>query len=305
MKSLVVVNPKSSNGRTGKAWQEIASRIREAVGPFDHVFTTGPGHATLLARDAVAKGYEMVVSVGGDGTHSETANGFFDNGSAINPQAIMGIVTSGTGGDFRRTFDMEAGPLAAISHLAGENTRTIDVGRYTCMGHDGALKSACFVNILSFGIAGLVDHVVNHSSKALGGKASFFIGTLRATAKFRAQTVTLKLDDGPARDATIHNMAVANGRFFGGGMMVAPQSDPSDGQFDVVGFEGMSTLKFLGLAGAIYKGTHLPRPGVTFSHCRKLEASSNDTVLLDVDGEQPGLLPLTVELIPGALKVKV
>lgn len=304
-KSMVIVNPRSNNGRTGKMWGYISKRLHETLGRFDHAFTTGPGHATRLAAEALSKGYEMIVSVGGDGTHSETASGFFDGRKPINPDGVLAIVTSGTGGDFRRTFGFPAGPDGAMKHLAGRKTVPLDAGTYTCTAYDGSCRTGYFVNILSFGIAGLVDHLVNNSSKALGGKISFIIGTLRATAMFRAQTVNISLDGGPPRTTTIHNMAVANGRFFGGGMMVAPKADPSDGLFDIVGFEGMDTLRFLGLARSIYKGRHLSRPGVTFSRATKVQVTSLEPVLIDADGEQPGMLPLSVEILPNALRLKV
>ena len=304
-KTMVIVNPNSSNGATGKAWPRIEAALTEQLGTFEHHFTQAPREATQRTREALAQGFEMVVSVGGDGTHNEISNGFFDGTSAISPEAVLGVVTSGTGGDFRKTFGVDKGPLAAIKHLGGDETRRIDVGRMTYLSHDGATSLAYFVNILSFGIGGLVDHMVNRSTKVLGGKASFFIGTVKALAKYKQQTVRVSLDDGPQMEWHIHNVAVANGKFFGGGMMVAPDAEPDDGLFDIVSFVDMSTLNFMGLGSSIYKGKHLAHPKVTHHRVHKLHAVSDDRVLLDMDGEQPGTLPITIENLAKSLRLKI
>ncbi len=304
-KTLVVVNPNSSNGKTGRVWPELSAAIEKQIGPFEHRFTSKQGEGEMLARKALEDGYEMVVSVGGDGTHSEVANGFFPNGVPLRPDAVLAVVTSGTGGDLRRTLGMDKGPFAALDRLPGRTFRSHDVGRYTFVDAQGNRRTRVFINILSFGIGGLVDKLVNSSSKALGGKASFFIATMRALAAFDPPDVTVRLDDSEPRTARIHNVAVAIGRYFGGGMEVAPEAKPDDGLFDVVAFEGMSTLGFVSLGGSIYKGRHLGNPNVTLARARRVVATcERPDVLLDVDGEQPGRLPLEIDILPGALKIK-
>jgi YegS/Rv2252/BmrU family lipid kinase len=303
LKTFVVVNPNSSGGKTGKGWEPLKEAIHQQVGRFEFGFTQFSGHGATLAAEAVAKGFEMVVSLGGDGTHNEVANGLLQGGSP--DKVVLAIVTSGTGGDFRRTLGLGKGPLPAIRCLSGRSTRTLDVGRFTYVDHGGAKAVWHFINILSFGIGGLVDHIVNTSGKALGGKATFFLATLRALAKFKPAEISLSVDDGSARVVTIHNVAIANGKYFGGGMLVAPDAAPDDGQFDVVSFEGMSTLSFAGLGSSIYAGKHVTNRHVTVTRARRVVATSKDRVLLDVDGEPKGMLPLTVDLMPGALRVKV
>jgi YegS/Rv2252/BmrU family lipid kinase len=304
-RTFVVVNPNSSNGKTGKLWPVLRVLIRDRVGPFESALTTCSGEATEIARDALRRGFEMVVSLGGDGTHSECVNGFFDDRGPVNPDAVLGLATSGTGGDFRRAFDFARGPVAAIERLGGRETRPIDVGRFTYSDEAGRAARACFANILSFGISGIVDDMVNHTTKAFGGRVSFFVATLRALARYRPARIEISLDGGPRRETTIHNLAIANGKFFGGGMMVAPQALQDDGLFDIVGFEEMSTVQFVGLAGSIYKGKHLEKKHVTFARAAHLVVTSRDPVLLDVDGEQKGRLPITVDVLPKAIRLKV
>ena len=303
-KTCVIVNPNSSNGKTGQQWESLAEAIRERIGTFDHHFTSCSGEGTGLTREALAKGYEMIISVGGDGTHNEVTNGFFDGYRPINPDGVLAVVTSGTGGDFRRTLGLEKGPFAALDTLVGRATRPFDVGRFTYLAHSGVSKVGYFINILSFGIGGLVDEKVNTSSKILGGKASFFVATLKALAAFRQQKITLQLDDGPPEELAIHNVAIGNGRCFGGGIYVAPDAEPDDGLFDIVSFVDMNTFQFAGLGSSIYKGKHLSNPKVKFAQASSIMATSDDKVLLDVDGEQPGTLPLAVKNLHHRIKVK-
>src|SRR5579864_4932807 len=126
-RSFVIVNPASAAGATGRRWDRIAKLLRTSLGDFEHAATQAPGEAGTLARTALREGFEMVVSVGGDGTLNEVVGGFFDGAVPLAPQAVLGVVALGTGCDFGRTIaqtDLES----ACARLAGRNTRTIDLG---------------------------------------------------------------------------------------------------------------------------------------------------------------------------------
>lgn len=303
--TVLVVNPQSAGGKTERRWPELRATIAEAFGPFEERFTRAAGDATRLTREALRAGAELVVAVGGDGTINEVVNGFFDEAGPVNPKASFGIVPAGTGGDFIKTLGVPRDTFAAAAALKSA-PRAIDVGRlcYVDAGGQPALRH--FINIASFGIGGLVDRYVNQSSKALGGKLSFAIATLKAGAAYKNARVRLTLDDGPAKEGRIYNVAVANGRYFGGGMKVAPDAALDDGWFDVItmGDFNFGDLILRGLD--IYSGKHLSNPKVSVHRARRIEATPTDggEVLLDVDGEAPGRLPATFELLPGALQVR-
>jgi YegS/Rv2252/BmrU family lipid kinase len=305
MKTVVVVNPQSQNGALGRRWPEIARVLGRTLGGFEHVLTEGPRDATRLAREALAGGAECVVAIGGDGTIHEVANGFFDEaGAPIRPGAALGILPFGTGGDFRKSVAIPTELEAAAAVLSAGHTRAVDVGRLTYT-HAGASGRCIFVNIASFGIGGLVDHIVNTSSKRLGGTLSFFLGTVRAVARYKNQRVRLILDereDEPLH-LTINNVAVANGRYFGGGMHIAPEARVDDGVFDVVAIGDYKAGEMLVHGSKLYRGTHLALDKVVHRRAKKVQAFPVDAeeVLLDVDGETPGALPATFEILPGAL----
>jgi YegS/Rv2252/BmrU family lipid kinase len=316
--TVLVVNPQSAGGKTDRRWPHLRAQIYESYGAFEERFTRAAGDATRLTREALRAGATLVVAVGGDGTINEVVNGFFESGQgsngesgsgggsrAINPHACFGIVPAGTGGDFIKSLTVPRDTAAAAANLKSA-PHAIDVGRLSYVDGDGRPAVRHFINIASFGIGGLVDRYVNQSSKALGGKLSFALATLKAGAKYRNATVRLTLDGGIERSGRIYNVAVANGRYFGGGMKVAPDAALDDGYFDVItmGDFGFGDLLLRGLD--VYSGKHVTNPKVSVARARKVVATADgsDEVLLDVDGEQPGRLPATFELLPGALQVR-
>lgn len=305
-KTAVVVNPASANGRTGRRWPELAARLRAQVGDFEVAFTERPRQAGSLVADALRRGHTRIVSVGGDGTHNEVVNGLFapdvDCGGVT-----LAVVPTGTGGDLRRTLGLSNDAIEAIEAI-GRDVRRVDAGKLEYTAHDGSIESSYFINIASFGIGGLVDKLVNNSSKALGGKISFLWGTARAAIRYKNQPVRLVLDDGAPIKRTINNVAIANARYFGGGMKIAPEADMTDGVFDVVVVGDLGTLDMARGMASIYRGEHIGRKGIESFRARAIHAEPVDPdaeVLIDMDGEQPGRLPATFTIVPSAFSVSV
>ncbi len=301
-RTTVIVNPNSQGGKLGKRWRDHADVIGRAF-PFDEAVTTGPGHATELTRAALRGGAERIVAIGGDGTVNEVVNGFFEDGVAIAPEASFALIPYGTGGDFRRTLEIPLEFADAVAVVAANQRRRIDVGRLDFTTHAGGKAVRMFANIASFGVSGVVDRLVNESGKKLG-RLSFMLATARATWSYKNQRVQLVFDGGERVEATINTVAVANGRFFGGAMMVAPAAEVDDGLFDVVCMGDLTFGDLLKSGRRLYKGTHLGMDKVTSRRARVVEAEpieAGGIVELDVDGEAPGRLPARFEIVPGAL----
>lgn len=305
-RTFFVVNPNAANCRTGRMWPGMEKRFATLLGDVGVGFTTAPGDATHIALEAIEDGYGLIVSVGGDGTNNEVVNAFFnEDGSLVTPDAAFGFISLGTGGDFRRSLGIERGEKGAESTLPGIEVKRIDVGRMTYTDHNDKACVKYFANIASFGVGGLVDEYVNRSTKFLGGKVSFMLGTIKALRKYRNQTVRLKVDDKLDEEMVINNVAVANGQFFGGGMHVAPHALLDDGLFDVVILGDLNFREILKGSRKLYKGTHLDQDKIRWLRGKKVIAESDDRVLIDMDGEQPGKLPATFEVLPKALRLKV
>ena len=302
-RTVLVVNPRSQGGRLGKRWKDIADTIGRAF-PFEEAITEAPGDATRLTRDALRGGAERVVAIGGDGTINEVVNGFFDeHGAAIAAEASMAVIPFGTGGDFRRTVQLPTELAEAARVIAANHRRKVDVGRLEFTANDGKRALRMFANIASFGVSGVVDRLVNESGKKLG-RLTFALATARATWSYRNQRVQLVFDGRDRVEATINPVAVANGRYFGGAMMVAPNAELDDGQFDVIAMGDFGFGDLLKSGRRLYQGTHLTMDKVTARRARVVEAEPIDPaaiVELDVDGENPGRLPARFELLPAAL----
>ena len=301
--TFVVVNPASANGRTGRRWPELAARLRARVG--EVAFTERPRQAGALVADAVRRGAGQIVSVGGDGTHNEVVNGLFEPG--VDCSAVtLAIVPTGTGGDLRRTLGLSNDPIEAIDAI-GRDVRRVDAGLMQYTAHDGSTETSHFINIASFGIAGLVDKLVNSSSKALGGKISFLWGTARAALKYQNQAVQLVLDDGKPMQRKVNNVVIANARYFGGGMKIAPDAEMTDGLFDVIIVGDLGTVELARGMSSIYRGEHLGRDGIESFRAQTVRAEpmTDEDVLIDMDGEQPGRLPATFSIVPGAFTISV
>lgn len=309
MSIVFVVNPRSANGATLRRFERVRARFAQELGDIDVKLTERPKHATELARAAVRGGARAVIAVGGDGTNNEVINGFFeDDGTKIPGATAFGVVTSGTGGDFRRTFHWTTEPLDDLARLKRFQTRNIDVGRITVTTEGGGSRSHQFVNIASFGMSGEVVDVVNNSSKAMGAKLSFMAGSVRTMISYRAKRVRLTIDDATPWEGDVTVVAVANAQFFGGGMWIAPEAKPDDGLFDCVTVGGGGLGFWVKHGLKVYAGKHMALPGVSMSRCRRVRAEpvrADEKVLVEIDGEQPGHLPATFEIVPGAIPLLV
>ncbi len=304
MKTFFVVNPHSANGSTGKRWGELSAVISRALPDFSVEFTKGPMDAARIAREAIKKGFECIVAVGGDGTINVVTNGFLEYGTVLVPNAALGVLPRGTGGDFRKTFDWDTDFEKAVARLKTNETRPFDVGVCEYLNHSGQKETRYFANILSFGVSGQVDREVS-KMKGFGGRIGFSLASLRALTKFKEKPVRVSFDGAAPRAMPITVIAVGNGKFFGGGMKVTPTADVSDGIFDVTIWSGYTLSDFIFKQGGIYSGKHVEFKGTSTLRCKDVVAESDVEVLIDCDGEQPGKLPCKVSILPAAIRLKV
>jgi len=273
----------------------------------EFVQTRGPGDATRLVHEARADGIECLGVMGGDGTLNEVSQGYLDASGHPLPGPDLALIPSGTGGDFRKTFALGDTLEAAVERLASAEPRALDLGLLEITSHSGEHIRRAFLNITSFGLGGLTDPLVNAGPKWIGGRAAFLVGSLRALISYQNAPVRVRVDGQVSLEAPIVNVAIANGRYFGGGMKIAPDASPDDGLFDIVAMHDMSRAQSVALTTRIYQGTHLGQPGVHFARGALIEAESlvpRAEVLIDMDGETPGRLPLVARVARGALRIR-
>jgi len=308
---LVIVNPKSAAGSTEFRWAQIASDLRTHFGVFNVKFTRKAGDGIELAGNAAKAGQKFIIACGGDGTINEVANGILESGKDVE----LGILPSGTGGDFRRTLGIASTAREAARDLREGITKTIDVGRVTFFNHDGRQVSRYFLNVSSFGLSASVNERVKAKDAlrwlpgdALRGKAKFALSTLQEVLESEFITVCVQIDEKNEKLLNTINFCVANARYFGGGMKIAPDAKLDDGLFDVVNIGDVKTAKIIFNAYRLYSGSHLDLAEVKHinAKCIKVRsANEKQEVFLETDGELPGKLPAVYEIVPQALKVRV
>ncbi len=300
----VIINPSSQGGRTGTRWQSLRAEFTRIVGTANHLLTQYKGHAAVLAKQAVENGCKTLVVVGGDGTLSEVVDGVTHNATK-KPDCNLGLIPLGTGGDFRRTVGISKQPVEAMAVIAAGKTRSLDVG----IVHYGSQRvRRAFVNIASLGVSGLVTNIVNNGSKKLGSLA-YVLGTFRASFGYQNRRVKMIFDGDPSTQILrrVYTMAIANGRYFGGGMPIAPTANPSDGFLDVVWIGDVSFAKVLSRTAQVYSGNILQWDKVHHRRVRSVEVEVLDgpALPLDVDGEVPGHMPASFSLVPNAISMFV
>jgi len=304
---LVIVNPKAGGGfDEGKSARYVGA-LSTGLGELDVQFTKAPGHATELARAAALAGQRLVVAFGGDGTISEVAGGLLAAREQGADLTDLGIIPRGTGGDFRRTLELPSDITEAARRIRACPAHLIDVGRATFATGGGNTATRYFVNVASFGFSSAVAARANNSKKTLGPKVAFVGATLRTLVSHQNTEVFLQLDDAPEVRRTLMLGAVGNGRFFGGGMKICPEAKLDSGEFSFVVVGDMGKLDVVMNLHKLFAGTHLSLEDVAAATARTVRArpvNPDELIPIEMDGETPGHLPATIEIVPRALRLR-
>jgi YegS/Rv2252/BmrU family lipid kinase len=257
------------------------------------VLSEFPGHLGKAAGEAPDD--SLLVVVGGDGTVNEVVN------AVVGTVAELAVLPSGTGQDLARSQGIPADFDEAVRVALEGTTRAIDLGRVELA--DGT--SRYFANVGSAGMSGAVARRANAMSKRLGGKATFFYALTREFLAWQNAGVTVELDDGVQREGAMHDVIVANGRWHGGGMKLAPEATQDDGLFDVVTVGDVSKLDFVTTAPKLYSGKYLSHPKVELFRSSTVGIRATEPLPLEVDGEPIGTTPARFEVVPAALRLRV
>ncbi len=295
----LVVNPRAGRGRVRLLLPALRTALEELG--LDHrvELTRGPWHAAELARQAVREGHRLVVAVGGDGTVHEVVNGLMEAGSAEPP--VLGVIQAGTGGDFCRTLGIPHEVPRAVRLLAGEGTHPLDLGRVRFQTPAGP-QTRWFANVAEAGYGGEVVARAARLPRRLG-RLVYLLAAWATLGAFRGYSVEIRAD-GRSYRGKMNNTVVANAQFFGGGMRVAPRASPFDGLLDLQIWHGRKLDVFTKVP-KIYRGEHVPDPGILELRVSRVEILSEERVVVEADGEVLGTAPASFEVVPGALRLKL
>lgn len=266
-------------------------------------FTQGVGDGARIAADALARGQELLVAVGGDGTLHEVVNGMMSASEQDRKQAVLGIWPAGSGSDFARGAGIPTTAAAHTALLCGGEPQLLDLGHISCHTADGIPIQAYFLNAADFGIGAKVVERLQKRARWLPGRSSYLWQTVRTLVTYRNPTATLTVDEGLPFERTFKSIVVANAPYFGGGMCIAPDARSNDGHLDLVQFGDLGRIEAIRRLGETFQGQRIAHQDIHYSTCKKLQASSDSPVPIEADGELIGFLPATIEIIPSAIQV--
>jgi YegS/Rv2252/BmrU family lipid kinase len=291
MKVLFIVNPTAGKGRAAREVTKIKTVMEEMEGVgYDIVYTEKPGHATELARQGGQSGYDIIFAVGGDGTVNEVMNGI------AGTQSALAVVPGGSGNDFIRSLSLKGSTDDIIKRTVSGVRKKIDLG---------VINGRYFANISSVGFDAEVVLATQKAKKFfLSGSAAYLAGLIVTILRRSPYKVRMVIDEGEVEDVILL-AAVANGKYYGGGMMAAPEAIINDGLFDICCISRMSRLKMLILFPQFMKGKHKKFKEVRFFRSRKVYIESENPIPINVDGEVFRDNKACFELLPGELLVAV
>jgi diacylglycerol kinase (ATP) len=298
---LLIANPAAGLRRGA-----VLARTVDALNArgLDHrvVLTRGPGDATRFAREAVGRGQRFLVAAGGDGTVHEVVNGLIDSATG-RPygEAILGVVPGGSGCDLVRSYTAGASLEQLVAHLDGDGLQRIDVGRVRLLGLDGRERVRLFVNIAEAGFGGAVTQRANRLPRFLGA-TRYLLAVFASLRQLSMVPTTVSTDAGQIR-SPLCNIVVANGRFFGGNMRVAPHALLDDGCFDVQVWQGTAGHALV-KTGKVRRGEHLTDPAFRELRSTTVQVDADRPLVVEADGEVLGTTPASFDLLPGALHLK-
>jgi diacylglycerol kinase (ATP) len=290
MKPLFIVNPAAGGGRARKLLPLVERVAGSRTPAADVLITDRPGHAVDVARNAAAQGYSRIIGVGGDGTLHEIANGIYQAGG----QAALGAVPAGAGNDFVRSLGLPRDVEAALALAWDGAEQTIDMA---------ACGDRVFLNAGGVGFDARVARAASGMPRFLRlGTLPYVAGVLREVVVNASDNLTLHLDDAVLERRSLM-VAIANCKYYGGGMMICPDASNTDGLLDVCIVGGMSRRDVLLLLPKVFSGGHASHPLVEFYRSRTVEIEGLSRSEVQVDGELLTRGRVEFRCVPGALRV--
>ncbi|KAJ6686522.1 hypothetical protein OIU79_016323 [Salix purpurea] len=309
---VFIVNPRGANGRTGKEWKKLLPYLRSRLGKNCNIcesLTSGPYHAIDITREAIREGADAVVAVGGDGTLHEVVNGFFWAGKPVtnhNREATrstaLGLIPLGTGSDFARTLGWKNDPCEAINRIAKGLRSPVDVGEITGESEE---ESHYFINVADIHLSAKAGYFASRYKRF--GNLCYVIGALQAFMGHKNQDLRIKVNEGEWETCSLVTaLCIGNAKYFGGGMKITPNADPSSGNFEVVILQDFKWYDFILKLHRLYNGTHLSVKNVSSRSVISIEVeeiSGSGSIYVQSDGEHLGFLPRKFCILPSAIEM--
>ena len=296
----IVFNPASAGGKTGNHKIRILTELKNQLGnSFEFSETRMKTDATIITREAIKNGCQVVVAVGGDGTVNEVVNGLFENGILLNPDAKLGIISFGTGLGFSQSLGLPKDLAAQIKVIKNDIAKSIDVGR---IKFENNHLTKYFVNEFQFGIGGALNKDISPLTKKVLGSFAFGFEAVKTLFKYKADSFQMIINDKVITESII-GVIIANGAYTGGGMMLTPYASLNDGILDVLLIKDMSILNRIYSFSRIYSAKHIGLKAFELFKTRSIEFIYKNSLAVEADGELIDGKCTLVQIMPSILKV--
>ena len=283
----IICNPIAGNGRARKIGEQIRGILQDKGIPFRMFWTEHPGHAAILAKEASEARVETVLSVGGDGTAFETAQGLIGSDTAL------GLIPAGTGNDFAKALGSPKTPEAALEFVLSHPPRKTDAGE---------INGRMFINEIGTGFDVSVLDYAEKAKKYCHGLLPYLYGVIRTLFRFRSISVTYSIDGKPSVTQEAFVVAVANGGMIGGGIPIAPQARVDDGLFDLLIVGKVQKRDLIPRLAGLMRGKIMSFPETTFVRASAVVFSS-PKMRVNIDGEIVNEAQVIARILPNALWV--
>lgn len=300
-----IINPRSGSGRAERHWKKISSFLKQEGIVYEPHFTQAPGHATDLARQGIAQGFRKIISVGGDGTAHEVANGILSQDVVPSNEITMALIPVGTGNDWGRTVGIPRHWNAAVKTIREGKTFVQDVGTLE-YGEGDAVRHRYFVNIAGMGFEAFVGEYINPRKAAgKGGLLTYITALIKCLGKYEPQEATYSAGNMEVTK-DVFSLACGICKYNGGGMKQCPDAIPDDGMLDLTVIHKVSRWTVIKNIARIFSGSFVKLPQVSQFRGEEFAVAGTDEPLpLEADGESLGTGPAKFGIIKGALKVVV
>ncbi len=287
MRIIVLFNPSARRGQARRLLDRALTVFRQQNVQFDVRESQSSQHLMELARGASEEKPDLVVSAGGDGTHHYVINGL------LKSEVPLGLLPMGTGNDFAKGVGMPMDVHAAARALLNGNVREIDLARA------GAAVYAC---VAGAGFDSIVNRYTNERARWLSGSPAYVWSLLRCLKEYRPEPLEITAD-GQFFSGDVVFAVVGNNASYAGGIRLAPRAKLDDGVLDVCVIPYMGRLELLRWVPRAYRGEHLNHPRIKYLQARKITLRTPSRMELFGDGEFLQELPVTIEVVPRALRV--
>ncbi len=291
----VLINPTAGHGNAASAAEQAIARLRQRGVNVVEIIGTDAAHASLLIEEALQLGTDALVVAGGDGVIALALQ------SLAGSDIPLGIIPAGTGNDHAREYRLPTGnPEAAADVVAEGWTQTVDLGRIRG-GPEHNRTDKWFGTVAATGFDSLVSDRVNRM-RWPHGRMRYNLAILAELSKLRLLPFRLLLDGREEIQAGLTLAAFGNTRSYGGGMLICPDADPTDGLLDVTMVHSASRTKLIRLFPTVFKGTHVDLDDVTTARARSIWVECPG-INAYADGDFACPLPAEISAVPAALQI--